>query len=165
MITMEKIDYVISVTGADYNRVREALLTTDGDVDKAIQKIMSEEKDFYESFSSTEAETEEEKKERAKSFGGDIGENINNFAEEITNAVKEIWEKGNATRFVVMDEKDTVVINISLAIGAVVSLFALQATLIGVGVGLLSKWEFYVYLDDGRAINIKDYIRNKKRMR
>ena len=44
MITMEKIDYVISVTGADYNDVRNALLACDGDVDRAIRLIMGEEK-------------------------------------------------------------------------------------------------------------------------
>lgn len=44
MITMEKIDYVISVTGASYGEVREALLTADGDVDKAIRLLMGEEK-------------------------------------------------------------------------------------------------------------------------
>ncbi len=44
MITMEKIDYVISVTGASYGDVREALLSADGDVDKAIRLLMGEEK-------------------------------------------------------------------------------------------------------------------------
>ena len=45
MITMEKIDYVISVTGASYGEVREALLTADGDVDKALRLLMGEQKD------------------------------------------------------------------------------------------------------------------------
>ena len=44
MITMEKIDYVISVTGAEYIVVRDALLASDGDVDRAVRLIMGEEK-------------------------------------------------------------------------------------------------------------------------
>lgn len=164
MITMEKIDYVISVTGADYNRVREALLSTDGDVDKAIQMIMAGEKERFESFSSSDS-SEEAKEDRKKFFGDDINSTINNFGEEVVEAVKEIWEKGNAIRLVVMDENDTVVLNVSMTIGAIWTVLAPLASLMGVGVGLLSKWEFYVYLDDGRAINIKDYIKNKHRMR
>ena len=79
--------------------------------------------------------------------------------------MKEIWEKGNAIRLVVMDENDTVVLNVSMTLGAIWTVLAPLASLMGVGVGLIAKWEFYVYLDDGRAINIKDYIRNKHRMR
>lgn len=161
MITMEKIDYVISVTGADYNRVREALLSTDGDVDKAIQKIMSEEKEYQQNFSSSSESSQENKRSRVD----DINDTVNNFGEEVVEAVKEIWEKGNAIRLVVMDENDTVVLNVSMTLGAIWTVLAPLASLMGVGVGLIAKWEFYVYLDDGRAINIKDYIRNKHRMR
>ena len=39
MINLEKIDYVINTTGAGYELVREALLNSDGDVDRAIGYI------------------------------------------------------------------------------------------------------------------------------
>lgn len=159
MITMEKIDYVISVTGADYDRVREALLSSDGDVDRAIQMIMSEEK--AQSEQTSDKHSKEEKKKRVD----DINDMFNNFGEELVEAVKEIWDKGNATRLVVMDEKDKVLLNVSMTIGAFWTIYAPLAALISVGIGVIAKWEFYVYLDDGKAINIKDYILKKHRMR
>ncbi|MDO5302003.1 MAG: DUF4342 domain-containing protein [Tissierellia bacterium] len=154
MISMEKIDYVISVTGADYNRVREALLTTDGDVDQAIQLIMS-----------GESKEEEDYKHKATSRVEDINDAVNNFGEEIISAVKEIWDKGNATRLVVMDEKDTVILNVSMVIGGFFTIYVPLAALIGLGIGILNRYEFYVYLENGEAINVKDYITNKHRMR
>ncbi|MDY3118982.1 MAG: DUF4342 domain-containing protein [Peptoniphilus sp.] len=159
MITMEKIDYVISVTGASYGDVREALLTSDGDVDKAIRLLMGEEK------------VEEEKKDgfdfknAKKTKVEDISDSISNFGDELIDAIKEFWEKGNATKLVVMDEKDEVILNVSMNLGAIWTVIAPVAALMGVGIGLLSRWEFYIYLDDGKVINVKDYITNKHRMR
>ena len=85
--------------------------------------------------------------------------------EEIIDAVKEIWEKGNATKLIVMDENDEVILNVSMNLGAIWTVIAPLASLMGVGIGLLSRWEFYIYLDDGKVINVKDYITNKHRMR
>lgn len=158
MITMEKIDYVISVTGASYGDVREALLSADGDVDKAIRLLMGEEK------------VEDEKTEGfdfkdAKTKAEDISDTISNFGEEVIDAVKDFWEKGNATKLVIMDEKDEVILNVSMNLGAIWTVIAPVAALMGVGIGIISRWEFYIYLDDGKVINVKDYITNKHRMR
>ena len=153
MITMEKIDYVISVTGASYGDVREALLSADGDVDKAIRLLMGEEK--TEGFDFKDARTRAE----------DISDTISNFGEEVIDAVKDFWEKGNATKLVIMDEKDEVILNVSMNLGAIWTVIAPVAALMGVGIGIISRWEFYIYLDDGKVINVKDYITNKHRMR
>ena len=160
MITMEKIDYVISVTGASYGDVREALLAADGDVDKAIRLLMGEEntedqKQKNEGFDFKDARTKAE----------DISDSISNFGEEVIDAVKDFWEKGNATKLVVMDEKDEVILNVSMNLGAIWTVIAPVAALMGVGIGIISRWEFYIYLDDGKVINVKDYITNKHRMR
>ena len=159
MITMEKIDYVISVTGASYGDVREALLSSDGDVDKAIRLLMGEEsaeEENKESFDFGDA-----KKTRVE----DISDTISNFGEEVIDAVKDFWEKGNATKLVVMDEKDEVILSVSMNLGAIWTVIAPVAALMGVGIGIISRWEFYIYLDDGKVINVKDYITNKHRMR
>ena len=39
MITIEKVDYVMNVTGAEYQVVKNALLDADGDVEKAVEII------------------------------------------------------------------------------------------------------------------------------
>ncbi|MDD7363210.1 MAG: DUF4342 domain-containing protein [Peptoniphilus sp.] len=161
MITMEKIDYVISVTGADYATVRDALLASDGNVDIAIGIIMGESSkkkaaDDYEEFDFTEAK---------KSKVEDLGETISNLGDEIIDAVKEIWDKGNATKLVIMDENDEVILNVSMNLGAIWTVLAPLASLMGLGIGVLSRWEFFIYLDDGKVINIKDYITKKHRMR
>lgn len=161
MITMEKIDYVISVTGADYATVRDALLAADGDVDRAIRLIMGEEKK-EESF---EEKADFDFKNAKRTKAEDFADSITNIGEEIIDAVKEIWEKGNATKLIVMDENDEVILNVSMNLGAIWTVIAPLASLMGVGIGLLSRWEFYIYLDDGKVINVKDYITNKHRMR
>ena len=160
MITMEKIDYVISVTGAEYGKVREALLSCDGDVDRAIRMIMGED------------DAEKEQNEQSYDFKNakrtkmeDMSDSISNFGSEIIDAVRDFWEKGNATKLDIMDEHDEVILNVSMNLGAIWTVIAPVAALMGVGIGILSRWEFYIYLDDGRVVNVKDYITDKHRMR
>lgn len=164
MITMEKVDYVMNVTGADYSRVREALLATDGEVNEAIAMILNTTGEGTKTEFSGEYKTQEETGKK-RSRVDEINDKVNGFGEEIFEAVKEIWEKGEATRLVVMDEHDTVILNVSMTLGAIWTVLAPLASLLGVGVGILSRWEFYVYLHNGEAINVKDYIRKKNRMR
>ena len=117
-----------------------------------------------------EEKTEDEKTEGfdfkdARTRAEDISDTISNFGEEVIDAVKDFWEKGNATKLVIMDEKDEVILNVSMNLGAIWTVIAPVAALMGVGIGIISRWEFYIYLDDGKVINVKDYITNKHRMR
>ncbi|MDO5036718.1 MAG: DUF4342 domain-containing protein [Tissierellia bacterium] len=148
MITMEKIDYVISVTGASYELVREALLSCDGDVDKAIEKIMEEH--------GTQAQASATGKEDK-----DLGDKLNKLAQEISEGIKEIVATGNATRLEVQDDKGKEIVNMSLTLGTLGTVFAPHLVLIGLGVGLIAKCNFYVYLKDGQRIDVKDYLKHR----
>lgn len=158
MITMEKIDYVISVTGAEYDEVREALLQADGDVDLAIGRIMGKK--------AGEKQRQEESSkyfnsEEFSEFSGKVSE----MGDEIIAAIKEIYETGNATKLVIMDDDDNEILSVTLTIGAIGAIVAPYVALVGIGIGLIGKWEFYVYLKDGKVINIKDYIKGQNRLR
>ncbi len=165
MINMEKIDYVISVTGADYETVREALLNADGNVDLAIGYIMGQQAGE----SHREENFEEKKsfgsfKDFNKDFEGFSGK-VSDFTDEIIEAIREIIKTGNATKLIVTDGEDREILSISLTLGAVGAVLAPYFALLGAGVGILSKFEFYVHFKDGRVVNVKDYIKNQRRMR
>jgi hypothetical protein len=95
MISMEKIDYVINVTGASYEIVRKALLDSDGDVDVAIEMIKGNQKD---SSDTVEAEVIIEDEEDKKKDSKDYFEEFTAYMEEIIDAVKEIWRKGKCQK-------------------------------------------------------------------
>ena len=140
MITMEKIDYVMNVTGASYEVVRVALLDADGDVDKAINIIRHS------------VVIPEKKDNNKKEFI--------NF-EDIKNAIKEIWDKGNASKLRVEKDGETV-LSLSLTVSAVGLILAPLASLVGAGVVLVNDYDFKIVMDSGEIIDIKDYINLNK---
>lgn len=140
MITMEKIDYVMNITGASYEVVRVALLDADGDVDKAIKIIMHS------------VSIPEEKENEKKDFI--------NF-DEIKNAIKEIWDKGNASKIIVSKD-DEIVLSLPLTVSALGLVLAPIAALIGAGVVLVTDYDFKIVMDSGEVIDLKEYINIKK---
>lgn len=138
MITMEKIDYVMNMTKAPYSIVRTALLDCDGDVDRAIEKISNE----YENIT---GEDEKEKKVEFHTF------------EEIKNAIREIWEKGNATKLIVEKNGENI-LSLPLTVSAIGLILAPFASLVGTGVVLIDDFDFKIIMKDGKIIDIKEYI-------
>lgn len=151
MITMEKIDYVISVTGASYEVVREALLASDGDVDIAIGAIMD--------VQGTQADATE--REDGKSVQDQVKNRINKLSEDIIDAIKDLVATGNATRLEVVDDKGKEIINMSLTLGTLGTVLAPHLVILGLGVGLIAKCTFYVHLENGTKIDVKEYIKDK----
>lgn len=145
MISIEKIDYVMNVTGAEYKVVRNALLDADGDVEVAIE-IINKSVDKVD-------ETEKTK--------GDFF-NIEDISfEDITSAIKDLWKTSNATKLLV-EKNGEMVINISLTAISIGAIFAPIAAIIGVGSGLIADYDFIIVTEDKKEINIKDYILNLK---
>ncbi len=140
MITMEKIDYVMNITGASYEVVRVALLDSDGDVDGAINIIRH---------SVVIPEREEKTKKDFINF------------EEIKNAIKEIWDKGNASKLTVEKDGETV-LSLSLTVSAVGLILAPLAAFVGAGLVIINDYDFKVLMDSGEVIDIKEYINIKK---
>lgn len=160
MITMEKIDYVISVTGESYEKVRRALLDANGDVDTAISMIREHRQMEFNMDEETEDYYSKGFEEGTKRSGS-TWDHVENFAEEIIEAVKEIWNKGNASRLVIEDDGKTI-LSISLTISAIGIILAPLASLLGLSAAIVSKYTFTIILDNGDTIDLKEYIKAKK---
>lgn len=160
MINLEKIDYVINATGASYELVRDALLNTDGDVDRAIGYI--EAKRGAEEFKKdekieAEAEVIEEKESKNKFFG-----DVSDTLDEIIDAIKEIWRKGNASRLIVEKNKETV-LSLSLTVSTIGALIAPIASLLGLTVAYITDYDFKIIMADGDVIDVREYLRGKRK--
>lgn len=167
MITMEKIDYVMSMTNASYEKVREALLDSNGDVDVAISNINATKNTTEEPFVEIIDEDVEDAEYEEDSAGKRKWDNINSQFEDITSeimdALKEFWEKGNASKLVVLNAKGETVISLSLAVSALGAFIAPFAAILGLSAAALSKYDFLIYMNDGEVIDLMQYIRGKKR--
>lgn len=143
MITIEKVDYVMNVTGAEYQVVKNALLDADGDVEKAVEIIRASVSNY-----------KHDEKDEFFKF-----EDIK--FEDIKKAIKDIWNTTNATKILVEKDGETV-INISLTAASLGAILAPIATFIGMGSGLIADYDFKIVTADKEEINIKEYILNMK---
>ncbi|MET3616662.1 translation elongation factor EF-Ts [Peptoniphilus olsenii] len=162
MISMEKIDYVINLTGASYDIVRKALLDVDGDVDLAIKII---EEDLNSSDTETiEAEVIEEEGQQNshRKQSKEYFDEFSNAMDEIIEAIKEIWRKGNARRLLVEKDNETV-LSLSLATSAIGLALALPASLLGLSAAYIYDYSFKIIMENGEVIDIKEYLKDKNK--
>lgn len=161
MISMEKIDYVINLTGASYDIVRKALLDADGDVDLAIKII--EDNRSYEESETIEAEVIEEGQQNSRrKESKEYFDEFANAMEEIIEAIKEIWRKGNARRLLVEKDNETV-LSLSLATSAIGLALALPASLLGLSAAYIYDYSFKIIMENGEVIDIKEYLKDKNK--
>lgn len=147
MINIEKVDYVMNATGKSYEEVREALLENDGNVDRAISYLEGKEK------------AEGEKTGKGFNFNT---EKIENLADEIVSSIKEIWNKGNASKLVVEDKNGEVILNIPLTASAITIALNPLLVLFAIGGIVITTANFKIIMDDGKVVDIKEYINTKK---
>lgn len=164
MINMTKIDYVINITGASYNIVRKALLDSDGDVDVAISYIREGKYDVnidpsrvYENEEEKESDPKGERK-----TGREYVDDVINYLDEILEAIKEIWRKGNASRLLVENKGETV-LSLSLTTSAIGMLLALPASLLGLSAAYVYDYSFKIIMDNGEVIDVKEYLKDKSK--
>lgn len=164
MINMTKIDYVINITGASYDIVRKALLDSDGDVDVAISYIREGKYDVNIDPSKV-YENEEEKESDPKGerkTGREYIDDVINYLDEILEAIKEIWRKGNASRLLVENKGETV-LSLSLTTSAIGMLLALPASLLGLSAAYVYDYSFKIIMDNGEVIDVKEYLKDKSK--
>ncbi|MDU1177072.1 Uncharacterised protein [Peptoniphilus harei] len=164
MINMTKIDYVINITGASYDIVRKALLDSDGDVDVAISYIREGKYDVNIDPSKV-YENEEEKESDPKGerkTGREYVDDVINYLDEILEAIKEIWRKGNASRLLVENKGETV-LSLSLTTSAIGMLLALPASLLGLSAAYVYDYSFKIIMDNGEVIDVKEYLKDKSK--
>lgn len=147
MINIEKVDYVMNATGKSYEEVREALLENDGNVDRAISYLEGKER------------AEGEKTGKGFNFNT---EKIENLADEIVSSIKEIWNKGNASKLVVEDKNGEVILNIPLTASAITIALNPLLVLFAIGGIVITTANFKIIMDDGKVVDIKEYINTKK---
>lgn len=147
MINIEKVDYVMNATGRSYEEVREALLENDGNVDRAISYLKGKEK------------AKEGKGQKAFTVNT---EKLENIADEIVSSIKEIWNKGNATKLLVEDKSGEVILNIPLTASAITMALNPLLVLFAIGGIVVTTANFKIVMDDGKIIDIKEYINEKK---
>lgn len=164
MINMTKIDYVINITGASYDIVRKALLDSDGDVDVAISYIREGKYDvnidpskIYENEEEKESDPKGERK-----TGREYVDDVINYLDEILEAIKEIWRKGNASRLLVENNGETV-LSLSLTTSAIGMLLALPASLLGLSAAYVYDYSFKIIMDNGEVIDVKEYLKDKSK--
>lgn len=164
MINMTKIDYVINITGASYDIVRKALLDSDGDVDVAISYIREGKYDVNIDPSKV-YENEEEKESDPKGerkTGREYVDDVINYLDEILEAIKEIWRKGNASRLLVENKGETV-LSLSLTTSAIGMLLALPASLLGLSAAYVYDYSFKIIMDNGEVIDVKEYLKDRSK--
>ena len=164
MINMTKIDYVINITGASYDIVRKALLDSDGDVDVAISYIREGKYDVNVEPSKV-YENEEEKESDPKGerkTGRGYVDDVINYLDEILEAIKDIWRKGNASRLLVENKGETV-LSLSLTTSAIGMLLALPASLLGLSAAYVYDYSFKIIMDNGEVIDVKEYLKDKSK--
>ncbi len=77
-------------------------------------------------------------------------------ANDIIDAIKTIWKKGNASRLDIEKDNKTV-LSISLTVGTIGLVLAPVAALIGIGAALITEYIIKITLDNGTVINVNEF--------
>lgn len=141
MITLEKIDQVVSRTGVSYQKAKEVLEMNDGDVIATIIYLENE-----------SAESSEEDTFKVS---------------QILDTLKEYIRRGNVSKIIIKKEEE-VILNLPVTVGAVAVVLAPVAALLGVGVAFVKDINIYIENYKGEIVDINkitkekiDYIKNK----
>ncbi|KGF11127.1 hypothetical protein HMPREF1633_07105 [Tissierellia bacterium S5-A11] len=146
MITIEKIDYVMAATGKSYEEVRQALLDVDGDADQAIENLKAGQGSFKDQ----------------DPTGSEDDKQSQDFVDQVVQAIKDIWHRGNASRLVVENSKGDTVLSVSLNVSAIAFVIEPLIAIIGLGATVITSYNIKIYMDNGDIIDIKEYIGLKK---
>ena len=166
-----KIDTVMGQTGADYETAKAALKTSDGDVDIAVRIICSYNLKDEAKATAGGSAGGQSSEESAKQAGqtGQAGQSKTGGqpppAQDIFDAIKEIWNKGNASRLDI-EKGGRTVLSISLTVGTIGLVLAPVAALIGIGAALITEYTIKITLDNGTVINVNEFaVTHKKATR
>jgi N-acetylmuramic acid 6-phosphate (MurNAc-6-P) etherase len=131
-ITLEQVDQLRERTGVSYQKAKELLEQTNGDVLEAIV-LLEGEKEGKEKFSHS-----------AQDFGN-----------EVIKTLKDLLNQGKVNRIVV-EKDDKTVMNIPVAVGALGALFLTSATTVGLIAALATGCIIKIHKEDGEIINVND---------
>jgi len=173
ILTLEQIEAVIEATDGNYQQVKDALMATEGNVEEAIrivqaQKVIETEEKAKEKVEKKLGEAKdkvEETYEKAKESAKDAKDNASKKSKvimnDITDAIKQIWETGNASRLTIEKDNSTI-LDISLVVSTIGLVLAPVLAVIGLGVAFLSEYTIKIYLDDGKVVNVREFAMKSK---
>lgn len=133
MITIEMIDKVMERTGCSYERAKELLKKTEGNVEEAIFEFNLN------------------------------NDNLNNKANNVDNVVsflKDIIKKGNITKITVKKD-DKIVLNVPLNLGIVATVFAFTPTVFAIATAFVTGCTVTIQKNDGTSFDLKEVVLEK----
>ncbi|MCH4887709.1 DUF4342 domain-containing protein [Acidaminobacter sp. JC074] len=131
-ITLEQVDQVRERTHVSYQKAKEALEKTDGDVLEAII-LLDNEKPQMDKFT----------------------QNASDFGNEVIKTMKDILKQGNVNRIVV-EKDDEKIMNIPVTVGALGAVFLTSATVVGLIASLATGCVIKIHKEDGEIINVNE---------
>lgn len=134
-VTLEKIELVKDRTGVTYKEAKEALEAADGNVVDAIVSIEDK----------TDGETSSQK--------------ISQKGNEIIDKIKEVVDRGNASRIVISKDGDRL-INLPLNAGVIGAVVAPWGIILGVAASFGFNCKIEVIKEDGTVVDITDKAGN-----
>lgn len=145
MISLDMIDQIVERTGVTYAQAKKALEENDEDVIKAIISI-------------------EEKNEK---FGSKLKDDINIKKNDLMDTLKEILQKGNATK-VIVEKNGEVYLSLPLTFAVPVGALSLAmgpilvavVAVLGVGV-YVGNFTVKVVKSDGSEVNVNEETEKK----
>ncbi len=192
MSDQEKIQAVMNQTGADRETAEAALNTSDGNIETAVRIISAftlkaeARKPGMAGGTATggggagetgpaateHAAASEEKTEQAESeqgtgswqAGQEQDEKKTPRAQDIIDAIKEIWRTGNASRLDI-EKNDRVILSVSLTLGTIGLVIAPVAAIIGLGAALITEYTVKITLNNGNVINVNEFAVTHKHTR
>lgn len=88
--------------------------------------------------------------------------NQSSTAQDIIDAIKEIWKRGNASRLDI-EKGGKTVLSVSLTVGTIGLVLAPVAALIGIGAALITEYIVKITLDNGTVINVNEFAVTHKK--
>lgn len=132
MITLEQVDQVRERSNVSYQKAKEVLEETNGDVLEAIVLL-----------------------ESGKSGKSKAKENASDFGNEVIKTLKDFLKSGNVNRILVEKDED-VLMNIPVTVGAIGAIFLTSAMTVGLIAALATGCVIKIHKEDGEVINVND---------
>ncbi len=132
-ITLEQVDQVIERTNVSYQKAKEVLEKTDGDVLEAIVLLESE-----------------------HSFSDKFSKNVGDFGNEVIRTLKDLLNSGKVNRIVVEQKDGKTIMNIPVTVGALGAFFLTSATVVGLVAALATGCIIKIHKDSGEIVNVNE---------
>lgn len=131
-ITLEQVDQVRERCDVSYQKAKEALEHTEGDVLEAIVYLEN----------------------------GDSENKVKEFHDDVIKALKEFVKSGNVNRIVVEQSDGKVLMNIPVTVGVIGAVLLSSAVLVGIIAALATGCVIKVHKESGEVVNVNDAVKN-----